>query len=87
MRPIDIKRQARVPYRTVIGWLTVGHPRAGLLPSVNLGGGRRNSYRVRVEDWEQFLVRLQTESRSRQPASPEPRPQPAAGRRAGLFRY
>ena len=36
LRPIDINRQARVPYRTVIAWLEIGHPRAGVLPSVNL---------------------------------------------------
>ena len=57
LRPIDIKRQGRVPYRTVIAWLEAGHPRAGVLPSVNLAAtGKRKSYRIRPEDWESVPV-------------------------------
>jgi hypothetical protein len=59
LKPIDIKRQARVPYKTVIGWLQEGHPQAGLLPSIDFAGsGRRHSYRIRRDDWEAFLARL-----------------------------
>ena len=89
LRPIDIKRQARVPYRTVIGWIEVGHPRAGYLPSVNLAPtGKRRSYRVRAADWAAFLLRLETEPQVRQQAEPAPRPRTAratAGR--SVFRY
>src|SRR5438105_7125061 len=86
LRPIDIKRQARVPYRTVLGWLEAGHSRAGILPSVNLAAtGKRKSYRVRPEDWEAFLLRLRPEPRNPQPAPPPPRPGPAKCR--GPFRY
>jgi hypothetical protein len=87
LRPIDIKRQARVPYRTVIAWLETGHPRAGILPSVNLAPtAKRKSYRVRPDDWEAFLARLRTEPRTRQPATPTARP-PSRGGSNGLFRY
>jgi hypothetical protein len=87
LRPIDIKRQARVPYRTVIAWLELGHPRAGVLPSVNLAPtAKRKSYRVRPEDWETFLTRLRTEPRTRQPAAPAARPPSRVGSH-GLFRY
>jgi hypothetical protein len=86
-KPMEIKRLARVPYATVIGWLTVGHPRAGILPSVDLGGtGKRHSYRIRKEDWEAFLTRLQTTPRERQQASPLPRPQSVPSRKK-RFRY
>ena len=45
LRPADIKRQARVPYRTVIAWLERGHPRAEILPSINLTTtGKRKGY-------------------------------------------
>jgi hypothetical protein len=87
LRPIDIKRQARVPYGTVIAWLETGHPRAGILPSVNLAAtAKRNSYRVRPDDWEAFLMRLRTEPRTRQPVSPAARP-PSGGGSKSIFRY
>jgi len=79
LKPMDVKRQARVPYETVIQWLTVGHPRAGLLPSVDLSATRRrHSYRIRPEDWEAFLARLQTMPREKQRSSPPPRPSTTA---------
>jgi hypothetical protein len=88
LKPMDLKQMARVPYTTVITWLTVGHPRAGILPSIDLGGtGKRHSYRVRREDWEAFLARLQTASRERQRTSPPPRPSPARDHKKGMFRY
>jgi hypothetical protein len=87
LRPIGIKRQAQVPYRTVIAWLESGHPRAGALPSVNLAAsGKRRSYRIRPEDWESFLARLATEPRSRRTSLPTPRPPSGSGGK-GLFRY
>ena len=74
-KPMEIKRLARVPYHTVIAWLTTGHPRAGLLPSVDLARpGKRHSYRVRQQDWIAFLARLQTVPRERQKTNPLPRP-------------
>jgi hypothetical protein len=89
LKPMDIKRQARVPYRTVIDWIEHGHPRAGLLPSINLApaAGRR-SYRIRPADWEAFLVRLQTLPAEPRPSAPEQPPrtkQPRPG--TGVFRY
>lgn len=87
LRPIDIKRQARIPYRTVIDWLEVGHPRAGVLPSVNLSASaKRKSYRIKAEDWEEFLTRLQTEPRTERPASPVPR-SAAEPKSDGMFSY
>jgi hypothetical protein len=86
LKPMDIKRLARVPYATVIGWLTAGHPRAGVLPSVDLGGtGKRHGFRIRQQDWEAFLARLQTAPRARQRAAPLPRP--ATLKTQGMFRY
>lgn len=35
LKPIEIKRMARVPYSTVILWIEVGHERAGKLPAVD----------------------------------------------------
>jgi hypothetical protein len=88
LKPMDIKRRARVPYGTVIAWLTVGHPRAGLLPSIDLAEtGKRHSYRIRREDWEAFLARLQTVPRRRQRATPLPRPSTARDDKKGMFRY
>ena len=88
LKPMDIKRLARVPYATVIAWLTVGHPRAGLLPSIDLAEtGKRHSYRIRREDWEAFLARLQTVPRGRQRATPLPRPSTARDVKKGMFRY
>src|SRR5258708_4421174 len=87
LKPMDIKRMARVPYATVIRWLTTGHPRAGLLPSIDLGEtGKRHSYRIRPADWEAFLARLQTAPGARQRASARPRPSTVGGDKAGLFR-
>jgi hypothetical protein len=87
LRPIDIECQARVPYKTVIAWLEAGHPHAGVLPSVNLSADtRRRSYRIRPEDWEAFMSRLQTEPRARQSASPMPRPS-SGPKGKGPFRY
>lgn len=88
LKPMEIKRLARVPYATVIGWLTTGHPRAGLLASVDLAEtGKRHSFRVRQEDWESFLARLQTVPRERQRAKPLPRPKTAEGGKKGMFNY
>lgn len=90
LKPMDIKRMVRVPFATVIDWLTVGHPRAGLLPSIDLASpGKRHSYRIRPEDLTAFLVRLQTAPRTRQPARPLPRPASDQdhGHAQGLFRY
>jgi hypothetical protein len=85
---MEIKRMARVPYATVIGWLTVGHPRAGILPTIDLAEtGKRHSYRVRREDWEAFLARLQTVPGERQRARPLPPPPAVKDRKKGLFRY
>ena len=87
LKPMDIKRLARVPYTTVIGWLTIGHPRAGILPSIDLATtGKRHSYRIRREDWEAFLARLQTVPRERQRSSPMPRPV-SGGAGKKKFRY
>jgi hypothetical protein len=87
LRPIDIKRQARVPYRTVISWLEIGHAHAGVLASVNLTEpGKRKRYRIRPDDWEAFLLRLSTKPRDRQSARPVPRP-PSAALKGGIFRY
>jgi hypothetical protein len=87
LKPMDIKRQARVPYETVIQWLTVGHPRAGILPSVDLSPNRkRHSFRIRPEDWAAFMFKLQTVPRERQQSSPPPRPS-ASSKSSGFFRY
>jgi hypothetical protein len=84
---MDIKRLARVPYSTVITWLTVGHPKAGVLPSIDLAAtGKRHTYRIKREDWEAFLARLQTVPKERQRARPLPRP-PGAKDKKGMFRY
>jgi hypothetical protein len=88
LKPMDIKRLARVPYATVIAWLTAGHPRAGILPSVDLGGtGKRHGFRIRQQDWEAFLARLQTAPRERQRAAPLPRPATLKNKAKGMFRY
>ena len=88
LKPVDIKRIAGVPYKTVVAWLTSGHSRAGVLPSVDLANdGKRHSYRIRPKDWEQFQVRLRT----RQSSTTEQLPTTTAGRRQkkgpGSFRY
>jgi hypothetical protein len=88
LKPMDIKRLARVPYSTVIAWLEVGHPRAGILPSIDLAEtGKRHSYRIRIEDWESFLAKLQTAPRERQRAKPLPRPATPKDDKKGMFRY
>jgi hypothetical protein len=88
LKPMDIKRLARVPYETVLAWLTVGHPRAGVLPSIDLAqAGKRHSYRIRRADWEAFLARLQTVPRERQRARPQPRPAATQDGKQGMFRY
>jgi hypothetical protein len=88
LKPTDIKRLARVPYDTVIGWLTVGHPRAGLLPSIDLATtGKRHSYRVRPEEWEAFQARLQTLPKERQRSKPVSRPSTARSGQRGMFHY
>jgi hypothetical protein len=85
---MDIKRMARVPYATVVGWLTIGHPRVGILPGIDLAEpGKRHSYRIRQEDWETFLSRLQTVPRERQQARPLPRPEATETNAKGMFRY
>ena len=87
LKPIEIKRIARVPYQTVIAWLTVGHPTAGLLRSVDLAApGKRHSFRVARQDWDEFLNRLQSKTRTRRdgPSGPS---QPAHRSREKRFRY
>jgi hypothetical protein len=85
---MDLKRLARVPYATVIGWLTVGHPRAGVLPSIDLGTtAKRHSYRIRSADWEAFLARLQTLAKERPQPKPRPRPSTVKENKDGMFRY
>ena len=74
MKPSDIRREARVPYLTVLKWLTVGHPRAGMLPSIDLAETRkRHSYRIRREDWVAFQARLQTPEPVKQTTAAAPR--------------
>jgi hypothetical protein len=88
LKPMDIKRMARVPYSTVIGWLTIGHPRAGILPSIDLAEpDKRHSFRVRWEDWQAFLGRLTTEPRERQQPKPLSRPEASETNGKGMFRY
>ena len=88
LKPMDIKRMARVPYATVVGWLTIGHPRAGILPSIDLAEpGKRHSFRVRWGDWQAFLNRLTTVPRERQQPKPLPRPEATKTDRKGMFRY
>jgi hypothetical protein len=86
LKPMDIKKLARVPYSTVIGWLTTGHPRAGILASVDLAAtGKRHSYRIKWEDWEAFLTRLQTAPKERQRSKPLPRSSLVENN--GMFHY
>lgn len=88
LKPMDIKRLARVPYTTVITWLTTGHPRAGVLRSIDFATtGKRHSYRVRLEDWDAFLSRLQTVPKEQQRAKPLPRPSTVENGKKGMFRY
>lgn len=87
-KPMDLKKLARVPYSTVIGWLTTGHPRAGILPSIDLAApGKRHSFRIRRTDWEAFLARLQTVPKERQQTRPLQRPSTLKDNKPGLFRY
>src|SRR3954471_6501709 len=86
LKPMDIKTLARAPYATVIGWLTTGHPRAGILPSIDLAEtGKRHSYRVKVEDWEAFLAKLRTVPRERLRSRPQPRPSGVEDTQKGMF--
>ena len=88
LKPIQVKRMAKVPYATVIRWLTVGHPRAGILRSIDLAAtGKRHSYRIRSEDWKAFLGKLQTVPKERQRAKPLPRPDTVKGKQKGTFDY
>lgn len=88
LKPMDIKRMARVPYATVVGWLMIGHPRAGILPSIDLAEpGKRHSFRIRCEDWQAFLSRLKTVPRERQQARMLPRPEATETNGTKMFRY
>lgn len=88
LKPMDVKRMARVPFATVLRWLTVGHPRAGLLPSLDLAEtGKRHSYRIRLADWRAFLDRLQTVPRARPQPKPLPRVPSGLPTKKGMFRY
>ena len=88
LKPMDLKRMARVPFATVLRWLTVGHPRAGLLPSIDLAEtGKRHSYRIRWSDWCAFLNRLQTVPKSGRLTKPLPRPPSVTRTNNGMFRY
>lgn len=88
LKPIDVKRAARVPYSAVIRWLTVGHPRAGILPSIDFAEtAKRHSYRIRLEDWHDFQKKLMTKPRERRSADPPPRPRQRKSGRTGMFRY
>src|SRR3954453_9552505 len=88
LKPMDIKRLARVPYAAVIGWLTTGHPRAGVLPSIDLAAtGKRHSYRIRPEAWEASLAKLQTVPKARKRANPLPRPSTTKDNKGGMSRY
>jgi hypothetical protein len=63
LKPIDVKRMARAPYMTILRRLTLGHPRAGVLASIDLAEhGKRHSYRIRVEDWDASQQRLRTQN-------------------------
>ena len=85
---MDIKRMARVPYDTVLTWLTIGHPRAGILASIDLAEpGKRHSFRIRWQDWQAFLTRLKTVPRERQQARPLSRPEAIETPGKGMFRY
>ena len=88
LKPMDIKRMARVPYDTVITWLTIGHPRAGTLASIDLAEpGKRHSFRISWADWQAFLNRLKTVPGERQQARPLPRPEANETQSKGMFRY
>jgi len=86
LKPMDIRRQARVPYETVTLWIEVGHPRAGKLPAVDFSErGKRRSYRIKPEDWEDFQQKLSCPEQTRQEhSSPPPRP---VGKSEGRFDY
>ncbi len=88
LKPMELKRLAKVPYATVKSWLETGHPRAGLLPSIDLAAtGKRHSYRIRRADWEAFLSRLQTVTRERQQSKPLPPPASSQNKKKGVFNY
>src|SRR5258708_6875471 len=86
-KPIDIKRLARVPYQNVIRWLEQGHPRAGVLRSIDLAEtGKRHSYRIHPEDWAAFEVKLSTASSTRGKSAPPTRAA-RTQESTGVFRY
>jgi hypothetical protein len=86
LTPMDLRRLARVPYARVISWLTVGHSRAGILPSIDLAEtGKRHSFRIRQQDWQTFVLKLQTTPMERQRA--RPRPSTVSNSTNGMFRY
>ena len=88
LKPAEIKRIARVAYRTVLRWIEVGHPRAGVLASLDLADrGHRHSYRIRYEDWKSFQKKLLTQPKN-QPvaAAPIARAKVEKGQ-SSLFRY
>jgi hypothetical protein len=90
LKPMDIRRQARVPYETVIWWIEVGHPRAGKLDAIDFSTrGKRRSYRIKPEDWEAFQEKLRSPAQTRQQHSrPPPRPPPRpVGKSKGGFDY
>lgn len=86
LKLVEIKRMARVPYATVTDWIEVGHPIAGLLPSIDLAlPGKRHSYRVRAEDWEAFQAKLSTPPRAKNKTTPMHRP--VSSKAEGPFSY
>lgn len=87
LRPVDIKRALNVSYENVVSWLTVGHPRAGILPSVDLAQpGKRHSFRILATDLDSFLHKLSTTTR--EPIKTQPLPPGGRGKGGkGMFRY
>ncbi|MCA9070559.1 MAG: hypothetical protein KDA84_16625 [Planctomycetaceae bacterium] len=83
LKPMDIKRLVGKAYEDVIRWIEKGHPRAGRLPAVDFSEkGKRRSYRIRPEDWEDFQQRLMVPAQMRagqRPRAPAPRPKNSKG--------
>ena len=87
LKPAEVKKLARVPHKTVTRWITVGHPRAGILPSIDLAeNGKPHSYRILLRDWLAFQEKLRTVPRERRYSDPPPRPGPKK-KSAGMFEY
>jgi hypothetical protein len=86
LKPMDIRHQGRFPYETVIRWIEVGHPRVGKLRAIDFSEpGKRRSYRIKPEDWEDFQQKLSCPEQTRQEhSSPPPRPH---GNSKGGFDY